>query len=47
MFGCNRLALTKELRDIVHEAAVTEGIVIANTLHATCGLFVNVVVLGL
>lgn len=35
------VALTKELRDIVHEAEVTEGIVVANTLHTTCGLFVN------
>jgi len=35
------LDLTKELRDIVREAEVAEGIVVANTLHTTCGLFVN------
>lgn len=42
--SCERtefLDLTKQVRDVVRETEIKEGIVVANTLHTTCGLFVN------
>jgi len=33
--------VTKMVRDIVHGISVGDGIVVVNTLHTTCGLFVN------
>jgi secondary thiamine-phosphate synthase enzyme len=35
------LDITKEFRDVVRETEITEGIVVANTPHTSCGLFVN------
>ena len=33
--------ITKDVRDAVHQFAVTNGIALVNTLHTTCALFVN------
>jgi len=33
--------LTKQIRDVVREADVKEGLLIVNSLHTTCALFVN------
>ncbi|MCI0546444.1 MAG: secondary thiamine-phosphate synthase enzyme YjbQ [Candidatus Rokubacteria bacterium] len=35
------LDITKQIRDIVLSADIKEGIVLANTLHTTCAVFVN------
>jgi secondary thiamine-phosphate synthase enzyme len=35
------LDLTKQIRDILLSADVKEGILLANSLHTTCALFVN------
>jgi secondary thiamine-phosphate synthase enzyme len=35
------LDITKQIRDILLGADVKEGILLANTLHTTCALFVN------
>src|SRR5438874_13612517 len=33
--------ITKQVREALHQAPVTTGIVLVNTLHTTCALFVN------
>jgi secondary thiamine-phosphate synthase enzyme len=33
--------LTKQIRDVVREVDVTQGLVVVNSLHTTCALFVN------
>ena len=33
--------ITKRVRDIVQDSSVSSGIVLINTLHTTCALFVN------
>jgi secondary thiamine-phosphate synthase enzyme len=33
--------LTKQIRDIVLQAEVQEGVLLVNSLHTTCALFVN------
>src|SRR3972149_6137192 len=33
--------ITKQIRDIMLSADVKEGILLANSLHTTCALFVN------
>jgi secondary thiamine-phosphate synthase enzyme len=35
------LDITKQIRDIVLGADIKEGIILVNSLHATCALFVN------
>jgi secondary thiamine-phosphate synthase enzyme len=35
------LDLTKQIRDIVREADITDGLLVVNSLHTTCALFVN------
>ena len=33
--------LTKQIRDVVRAADVTQGMLLVNSLHTTCALFVN------
>src|SRR5438477_9472641 len=33
--------ITKQVREALHQAPVTTGIALVNTLHTTCALFVN------
>ena len=35
------LDITKQIRDILISADVKEGIILVNSLHTTCALFVN------
>ena len=35
------LDITKQIRDIMLSADITEGIMLVNSLHTTCALFVN------
>lgn len=35
------LDITKQIRDIMLSADITEGILLVNSLHTTCALFVN------
>ena len=35
------LDITKQIRDIMLGADITEGIMLVNSLHTTCALFVN------
>lgn len=35
------LDITKQIRDVVLSADITEGILLVNALHTTCALFVN------
>ena len=39
--GTQVLDVTKQIRDIVLTADVKEGIILVNSLHTTCALFVN------
>jgi secondary thiamine-phosphate synthase enzyme len=35
------LDITKQVREVLHAAAVSTGIALINTLHTTCALFIN------
>ena len=35
------LDITKQIRDLMLAADIKEGILLANSLHTTCALFVN------
>ena len=39
--GTQVLDITKQIRDIMLGADITEGIMLVNSLHTTCALFVN------
>src|ERR1051326_496832 len=33
--------ITKQVREVLHQSSVSTGILLVNTLHTTCALFVN------
>jgi secondary thiamine-phosphate synthase enzyme len=39
--GTQVLDITKQIRDVVLTADIKEGIILVNSLHTTCALFVN------